>query len=93
MNNILRRWESKRRYFEVRIFEDLFGQRILETRYGGLRSRLGMIRVVAVGEGIPSALKEIEQRRSRHGYAELCLLARHRPAAQVRKSGRVAHSN
>lgn len=90
MVQAIRRWETEQRYFEIRIYEDLFGQRVLEAINGGLRSKLGMTRVVAVGDQIEAAVREIEKRRSGHGYAELCLMRPNaRPLAQAAENGRV----
>lgn len=90
MVQAIRRWETEQRYFEIRIYEDLFGQRVLEAINGGLRSKLGMTRVVAVGDQIEAAVREIERRRSGHGYAELCLMRPNaRPLAQATENGRV----
>jgi hypothetical protein len=67
----LRRWETETRYYECRIYEDLFGQSILVAANGGKGLRLGMVRVVAVGqEEIDQALCEIAATRLRHGYRE-----------------------
>lgn len=69
--DVCRRWESKSRYFEVRIEHDLFGQRILTAINGGLRSQLGHAKVIAVGRDIEAAVREIEKRRLAHKYVEV----------------------
>lgn len=66
-----RRWETATRYYECRVYEDLFGQSVLMAANGGKGSRLGMTRIVAAGQAqIATALAEIEATRLRHGYRE-----------------------
>lgn len=79
---MLRRWETKLRYYEARVYRDLFGTVILQTCNGGRGVRLGMSRVVAFGEEeVALALKHIERTRIKHGYAEVSMVCLGNPAA------------
>lgn len=71
-NWITQRWVNNqtRRYYEVRLCQNLFGEWVVRLSWGGIGNRLG-------GEGerqvadYPAALAEMEavsQRRRRHGY-------------------------
>lgn len=66
-----RRWETATRYYECRVYEDLFGLPVLAAINGGKGSRLGMVRIVAAGRAqVRQALAEIEAARLRRGYRE-----------------------
>ena len=89
----LRRWETATRYYECRIYEDLFGEPILMTANGGKGLRLGMTRIVAAGRAqIHRLMAEIETTRLRHGYRE-CVLpgGASRPAPELVQAQPVAH--
>jgi hypothetical protein len=67
----VRRWETSTRYFEAWIYRDLFGETVLTAVNGGRGNRLGMVRVVAVGQArIDAELEDIAKRRLSHGYRE-----------------------
>lgn len=66
--DLVRRWETGKRYFETRIERDIFNTPILLAANGGKGTRLGAMRVVAVGEQIPEALQAIARKREAHGY-------------------------
>lgn len=88
-----RRWETATRYFEVWIYRDLLGDTILAAANGGKRSRLGMVRILAIGPvQIAKELESIEKRRLKHGYRECPAIAAGRagPVADRREHGRVA---
>ena len=89
----VRRWETATRYYECRIYEDLFGERILMTANGGKGVRLGMTRIAACGQAqISRLMAEIETTRLRHGYREcLALDSGSRPAPQLVEATRVTH--
>lgn len=71
-----RRWETATRYYECRVYEDLFGLPVLAAINGGKGSRLGMTRIVAAGQAqIDAALGEIAAARLRRGYQERLILA------------------
>ncbi len=66
-----RRWETATRYYECRVYDDLFGQPVLMAVNGGKGSRLGMTRIVAAGQAqVDAVLGEIAAARSRRGYQE-----------------------
>lgn len=67
----LRRWETKNRYFEVRVEEDMFETAILTAINGGKGARNGMVRVVAAGQQIAETLRDIQKRRLAHGYVQV----------------------
>lgn len=67
----VRRWETKKRYYEARIELDMFGTPILLAANGGKGTRLGMLRVIAAGDQIEQALRAIERRREAHGYVRV----------------------
>jgi len=69
---IHRRWETEVRYYETIVMTDLFGDRVLVTRWGGKFSRLGGSRTTAVGEkNVNEGLKRVEAERRRNGYSEV----------------------
>lgn len=81
-----RRWETATRYYECRVYEDLFGQPILMAVNGAKGSRLGMTRIVAAGqEQIDRVLAKIESTRLKHGYRErlFTLAGASRPASDL----------
>lgn len=92
MIEVCRRWETSQRYYEARIYCDLFGEKVLETVNGGLNTRLGMTRVVAAGDEIPAALAQIDRRRLGHGYTEVSAAASSRPGANVVENAGITHS-
>lgn len=76
MDQQVRRWETSTRYYECRVYEDLFGEPILVAVNGGKGSRLGMSRVVASdAAAIEAAMARIAAARLRHGYREIVLNA------------------
>lgn len=67
-SEIVRRWETDKRYYEARIELDMFDTPILLVANGGKGTRLGMMRVIAAGDQIEDALQAIARRREAHGY-------------------------
>lgn len=65
---LTKRWETRLRYYEIRIEKDIFGTPVLMATNGGKGTKLGMMRVVAVGAQIKEALDAIVRRREAHGY-------------------------
>ncbi len=64
------RWESRTRYYEVHLHQDLWGQWILTRTWGGKGSQRGRIRHQPCSsrqEG-ERQLESIGRRRERHGY-------------------------
>jgi hypothetical protein len=69
----VRRWvhEEKRRYYQVHLVEDLFGEWTLISCWGGLDSHRGGMRTTGV-ESYASGLEQIrgiEKRRKQRGYS------------------------
>jgi len=66
------RWvnEEKRRYYQVHLVEDMFGDWSLIACWGGLDSRRGGMRstVVASHEAGFERIREIGKRRKQRGY-------------------------
>lgn len=87
MQPTVRRWETKTRYFEVWVYTDLLGDKILAAANGGMGTRLGMVRILAVGEdSIAEQLAQVEKRRLRHGYLECAGIAAGRACPPVHRS-------
>ncbi len=67
--DLVHRWETDKRYYEVRIERDLWGIETLLVAHGGKGTRLGAMRVVAAGFGqVRDAYQAIKRRREAHGY-------------------------
>ncbi|WP_338115990.1 WGR domain-containing protein [Thiocystis violacea] len=70
-----RRWihPQKARYYQVELLQDLLGDWTLVLSWGGLRSRQGGIRILAVaGEALGLEQREaIGKRRRQRGYVQL----------------------
>lgn len=70
---IYRRWESRHRYYQVRITQDLLGDWVLTQQWGGRNSRLGGEKrdvVADLAEGL-AHLTAIAKVRAAHGYAQV----------------------
>ncbi|KAA6184232.1 WGR domain-containing protein [Thiohalocapsa marina] len=61
---------QKQRYYQADLMEDLLGGWSVITAWGGLGSRLGRMRThwVETREAGEQRLREIAERRRRHGY-------------------------
>lgn len=70
MTDVYQRWERPPlRYYEVRIYQDLFGALCFERVWGGIGTRLGGRSVDLIfPEAVPDALAAIRARRLAHGY-------------------------
>jgi predicted DNA-binding WGR domain protein len=66
----LMRWESKTRYYAVRVQADLFGDVILSRYWGGKNSHRGGEKhePLATLEAVKRRLSEIDRDRRRNGY-------------------------
>ena len=70
-----RRWERRdatcARYYEARLVQDLWGEWLVQTVWGGLGSRLGdeVTEAVAHRDAGVALLEEIASRRVGRGYA------------------------
>lgn len=73
---VARRWETSTRYYESRIYVDIFGDLVLEKIWGSLSSRRGGHHVVAVGgDDCLRSLRIIERERAQRGYRD-CSVSR-----------------
>ena len=63
------RWETQHRYYAVRIYQDLFGDWIIESAWGGLHNNLGNWKrhmLPSYQEAINTLLRINKQRHARH---------------------------
>ena len=89
MEMAIRRWETKDRYYETRVYIDLFGMWVLEVVNGGVGNRLGQCRTVAVGADIATAVEAIAKKRLLRGYAEIRVVGRATPRPELAENGRI----
>lgn len=69
MLDLVARWETDSRYYELHEGEDLFGARVLLQVWGGKGSPRGGMRTVADSpEAIERLKQEVAKRRRWHGY-------------------------
>lgn len=72
MLDLVARWETDSRYYELHEGTDLFGARVLLQVWGGKGSKRGGVRTVAdTPEAIERVTREVARRRRRHGYREI----------------------
>ena len=65
----IRRWETTERFYEAHIMSDLFDDLVMVCINGGLGTRRGQMRTVAVGhDQIREAMVELTKRRLSHAY-------------------------
>jgi hypothetical protein len=74
----VRRWETTERFYEAHITSDMFDELVMFCINGGLGTRRGQLRTVAVGhDQIVEALTDLMKRRLSHAY----LLVSHRKSS------------
>lgn len=70
MERVLR-WESERRYYAVRLHQDLLGQWVMNLCWGGRFNRLGKAETIAVPDQRAGdiAIAQLHARRTKRRYA------------------------
>lgn len=73
-SDLVKLWQTSIRYYRVELAQDLFGDTVLELRWGGLNSNRGGKKTLIV-ESWEQGLERIEaigKRRNQRGYWLVC---------------------